>query len=78
MIFWIPGATLHAIRNKLTAGHRAAQRPVAVPLRKEKERAIPMEADYVGFDIRDEFVVGYGLDFHGGLRSLPYIGILEA
>ena len=70
------GRTLHAIRNKLVIEADPLSVRVAVLLRKEKQRAIPLEADYVGFDIRDEFVVGYGLDFQGGLRNLPFIGVL--
>jgi hypoxanthine phosphoribosyltransferase len=42
-----------------------------------KERARPIEADYVGFDIADEFVVGYGLDYGEGYRNLPCIGVLK-
>ena len=33
--------------------------------------------DYVGFDIPDEFVIGYGLDYGGRYRNLPYIGVLQ-
>lgn len=36
-----------------------------------------MDADYVGFAIGDEFVVGYGLDYMGRYRNLPYIGTLK-
>ena len=36
-----------------------------------------LEADYVGFKIPDEFVVGYGLDYAGDYRNLPFIGILK-
>jgi hypoxanthine phosphoribosyltransferase len=35
------------------------------------------EADYVGFGIGDEFVVGYGLDYQGKYRNLPYVGVLK-
>jgi hypoxanthine phosphoribosyltransferase len=48
-----------------------------VLLRKLKERSRPIEADYVGFDIEDEFVVGYGLDYREQYRNLPLIGVLE-
>jgi hypoxanthine-guanine phosphoribosyltransferase len=37
------------------------------------ERTCPVEADWVGFDIPDAFVVGYGLDLDGSLRNLPDI-----
>ena len=36
-----------------------------------------MEADYVGLDIPNEFVVGYGLDYKQEYRNLPYIGVLS-
>ena len=48
-----------------------------VLLAKDKARAEEGEADYVGFEIEDEFVVGYGLDFMGRYRNLPYIGVLK-
>ena len=38
---------------------------------------IGMHADYVGFTIPDEFVVGYGLDYAGDYRNLPFIGVLK-
>jgi hypoxanthine phosphoribosyltransferase len=46
-------------------------------LRKLKERKRPTEADYIGFDIADEFVVGYGLDYRERYRNLPCIGVLK-
>jgi hypoxanthine phosphoribosyltransferase len=48
-----------------------------VLLRKMKQRARPVEADYVGFDIQDEFVVGYGLDYNEKYRNLAVIGVLR-
>ena len=39
-------------------------------------RQVPLQADYVGCEIPDEFVVGYGLDYAQRYRSLPYIGVL--
>jgi hypoxanthine phosphoribosyltransferase len=42
-----------------------------------KERLRPVEADYVGFNIGDEFVVGYGLDYLERYRNLPCIGVLR-
>jgi hypoxanthine phosphoribosyltransferase len=50
---------------------------VCVLLSKRKERARHVDADYVGFEIEDEFVVGYGLDFMERYRNLPYIGVLR-
>jgi hypoxanthine phosphoribosyltransferase len=70
------GHTLAAIRDKLeTAKPRSIQ--VCVLLSKKKQRARRVDADYVGFEILDEFVVGYGLDFMERYRNLPYIGVLR-
>jgi len=70
------GTTINAIREKLQTASPKSIR-VCVLLRKIKERACPIEADYVGFDIADEFVVGYGLDYGEGYRNLPCIGVLK-
>jgi len=48
-----------------------------VLLDKKGRREIPFSADFVGFDIPDRFVVGYGLDFAGRYRNLPCIGTLK-
>jgi hypoxanthine phosphoribosyltransferase len=70
------GHTLAAIRGKLeTAKPRSIQ--ICVLLSKKKQRARHVDADYVGFEIEDEFVVGYGLDFMERYRNLPYIGVLR-
>ena len=50
---------------------------ICVLLRKRRERSHAVEADYVAFDIEDEFVVGYGLDFIERYRNLPCIGVLS-
>ena len=71
------GRTLHAICAKLTAECAPASVRICVLLRKRKQRECVVEADYVGFDIDDEFVVGYGLDYDGRYRNLPYIGVLK-
>jgi len=47
------------------------------PVEQKKQRARHVDADYVGFEIEDEFVVGYGLDFMERYRNLPYIGVLR-
>ena len=46
-------------------------------LYKPEGRVVPLEADYVGFLVPNEFVVGYGLDFIEHYRNLPYIGVLK-
>jgi len=50
---------------------------VCVLLSKKKRRARHVAADYVGFEIENEFVVGYGLDFMERYRNLPCIGVLR-
>jgi hypoxanthine phosphoribosyltransferase len=70
------GTTINAICEKLQIASPKSVR-VCVLLRKIKERARPIEADYVGFDIADEFVVGYGLDYGEAYRNLPCIGVLK-
>jgi hypoxanthine phosphoribosyltransferase len=70
------GYTLAAVRKKLqTAKPRSIR--VCVLLSKRKQRARDVDADYIGFEIDDEFVVGYGLDFMERYRNLPYVGVLR-
>lgn len=70
------GNTLLAIRKMLeTANPRSIQ--TCVLLSKKKARAWAVHLDYVGFEIEDEFVVGYGLDFRERYRNLPFIGVLR-
>ncbi len=49
----------------------------AVLLRKRGRQRVAVEPDYVGFEIPDEFVVGYGLDYQDAYRNLPYVAALE-
>ena len=49
----------------------------AVLLRKEGRCQVSMKPDFVGFDIPDAFVVGYGLDYRDMYRNLPYVAVLE-
>lgn len=46
-------------------------------LDKPERRVIDVKVDYTGFEIPDEFVVGYGLDYDQRYRNLPYIGVVE-
>lgn len=48
---------------------------LATLLHKPAKTVHPVEIDYLGFEIEDKFVIGYGLDFDGRFRELPYIGI---
>jgi hypoxanthine phosphoribosyltransferase len=70
------GGTLSAIREKLQAARPRSIR-ICVLLQKKKARQQPIDADYVGFEIEDEFVVGYGLDYMERYRNLPCIGVLR-
>ena len=71
------GRTLRAVSDRLREEGAVAVH-TAVLLAKDKERAAEVNADYVGFEINDEFVVGYGLDYMGKYRNLPYVGVLKA
>ena len=70
------GRTLAAIRARLLAAGAADVR-TCVLLDKPARRAVAIEAEHVGFQVEDLFVVGYGLDFAGGYRNLPYVGVLR-
>ena len=50
---------------------------VCTMLNKQARRTTDLKADYVGFEIDDLFVIGYGLDFDQKYRNLPYISYLE-
>jgi hypoxanthine phosphoribosyltransferase len=71
------GRTLHAIAKKLFDEAHPKSAKVCVLLRKTKQRVETEEAHFVGFDIADEFVVGYGLDYQERYRNLPFIGVLR-
>jgi hypoxanthine phosphoribosyltransferase len=70
------GHTLAAIRETLETAKPNSIR-ICVLLSKKKQHAREVDTDYVGFEIEDEFVVGYGLDFRERYRNLPYIGVLR-
>lgn len=70
------GNTLHYLMKVLEARHPASIR-LATLLDKPSRRTKPVHADYVGFEVPDAFVVGYGLDYDERYRNLPYIGVLK-
>jgi hypoxanthine phosphoribosyltransferase len=70
------GNTLTTVRKRLETAKPCSIR-LCVLLSKRKLRARHIDADYTGFEIDDEFVVGYGLDFMERYRNLPYIGVLK-
>jgi hypoxanthine phosphoribosyltransferase len=70
------GLTLGAVQDRLqTEGAETIK--TGVLLKKRREHARHVTVDYVGFEIEDEFVVGYGMDYQGRFRNLPCIGILR-
>jgi len=71
------GRTITAVQRMIEQQNPASVR-VCVLLRKDVPSAQAVHADYVGFDIPDEFVVGYGLDFDGYYRNLPEVVTLTA
>lgn len=70
------GVTLSYL-TKLLWGRNPASLRIATLLDKPSRRAADIHADYVGFEVPDAFVVGYGLDYDQKYRNLPYIGVLK-
>jgi hypoxanthine phosphoribosyltransferase len=70
------GLTLTFLK-RLLQGHQPKSFRVAVLLDKPSRRKMPVEADYTGFQIPDEFVVGYGLDYAERYRNLADICVLR-
>jgi len=72
------GLTLH-LSGLVQALHERGARSVRICalLDKPSRRRVDVSADYCGFTIGDEFVVGYGMDFAERYRNLPYVGVLE-
>lgn len=70
------GLTLQYLLEMLKGRQPKDIRVVAL-LKKDKPDAIEVQTDRVGFLIPDEFVVGYGLDYKGKYRNLPYVGVLK-
>ena len=70
------GMTLNYVLSHLSA-HDPASLRVCTLLDKRARRLIDVPLDYIGFEIPDEFVVGYGLDYNGEYRNLPFVGVLR-
>ncbi|NJH82583.1 phosphoribosyltransferase, partial [Staphylococcus agnetis] len=70
------GTTLKSI-TELLASRRVKSLEIVTLLDKPNRRKADIEAKYVGRQIPDEFVVGYGLDYKEKYRNLPYIGTLK-
>lgn len=70
------GRTLNHLVNLLGQRHPKSM-AICTLLDKPSRRVVEVEVKYTGFQIPDEFVVGYGLDYDQRYRNLPYIGIIE-
>jgi hypoxanthine phosphoribosyltransferase len=70
------GLTLSYLRRSLLA-RRPASLEICAFLSKPSRRRVELDVKYLGFEVPDEFVVGYGLDFAGAYRNLPDICVLK-
>jgi hypoxanthine phosphoribosyltransferase len=70
------GHTLVEVHAQLLA-HEPASVRSAVLMRKTGRSEVPIQPDWIMFEIPDEFVVGYGLDYEDRFRNLPYVAALE-
>lgn len=70
------GRTLSYLMDMLKARNPASLK-LCTLLDKPDRRVTDVSVDYIGFEIPDKFVVGYGLDFAQKYRNLPYIGVIE-
>ena len=70
------GNTLNFI-GKYFAAKNAKSVRICTVLSKPSRGEVEIDVDYIGFDVPDEFVVGYGLDYQEYYRNLPYIGVLK-
>lgn len=70
------GRTLYFLKDELKKRGAKSIR-LCTLLDKPERRVVEVKTDYVGFQIPDEFVVGYGLDYAQKYRTLPFIGVVE-
>ena len=70
------GTTMHYLKQMLMGRHPKSIKICAF-LSKPSRRVAPVEIDYLGYEVPDEFLVGYGLDYAEKYRNLPYIGVLR-
>ena len=70
------GKTLSMVKKMLLARNPASLKICAL-LDKPERREVEIETEYIGFEVPDQFIVGYGLDYAQKYRNLPYIGVLE-
>ncbi len=71
------GLTLSRVLEKLSEEEKPKSMKLASLLSKPSRREIEVQIDYLGFEIEDKFVIGYGLDLAQNYRELPYIGLMN-
>lgn len=71
------GLTLHFFMDYLTSLHHTRSLKLAVLLDKKEARQKDVQVDFAGFTVGNQFLVGYGLDFAGYYRNLPFIGVVK-
>ena len=69
------GRTLKYLKELLE--HRGAKVKIVTLLDKPEGRIVDIDAQWTGFTIPNEFVVGFGLDYDNNYRNLPYVGVLK-
>lgn len=70
------GFTLSKLKDMLMIRNPKSLK-ICTILNKPSRRTTPIDVDYIGFDVPDEFIIGYGLDYDEKYRNLPYVGILK-
>ncbi len=70
------GHTLNYLYQMLGTKHPASLRSCAL-VSKTEVREVDVKVDWIGFHVPNEWLVGYGLDWHNKYRTLPYIGVLK-
>ncbi len=70
------GLTLSSVK-KMLLNKGAKSVKIVTLLNKPEGRKVPLEADYTCFEIENEFVIGFGLDYDQRYRCLPYVGVLK-
>jgi hypoxanthine phosphoribosyltransferase len=70
------GYTISYLLRTLATRHPASLK-TCVLVHKPERRKVPVQIDYLGFEIPDVWVVGFGLDWSERYRTLPYIGVIE-
>jgi len=70
------GKTIETVK-KFLLNKGASSVKITTLLDKPSRRTVDMKADYIGFEVENEFVVGFGMDFDQRYRCIPYVGVLK-